>query len=1038
MPVNQTLIERVKEGKVVLFLGSGALYGAKLPDCKKIPLGNDLRDLICDRFLDGEFKSESLAHVSDLAESSYSLHELQDYIKEYFSELIPADFHSLICDFNWRAIFTTNYDHLVETVYKNSKKTPKRIIPILSNDDSLDITRKDSELIPLIKLHGCISRTRDNNIPLILTVEQYNDSLSSRKRLFNHLYELAYEYTIVFVGHSLQDSNIRSVLSSLEKEASNGMRHYLLKPNVKQAEMDLWARKKITAIDITFESFLRELDEKISVEQKVLGNIKSNTTHPIKLKYINNSNPSSLVIKLLSEQVDYLYSELPYELAHAEDFYSGVDLGWYPIAEGLAIKRSVFEELVREILERPDSEREYNTELFCIKGEAGSGKTVLLRQLAWEARISSVGITLWVRDISFIDIDALHELCENTNERLFIFWDNAALNSIEINRAFNKLIKTNAAITIITAERYNEWNMKCDDLDSIVTKSHEIRYLSEFEIRELVKSLEDNNCLGPNLIHKTFEKRCEEFKEIHGRQLLVALHEATMGESFEDIIHNEYNNIFPIEAKKIYLTICTMNRLRLPVRAGLISRIHGICFDEFNDTLHRPLEKVVVVRQDKNGDYFYTARHSEIAEIVFNRALNDSSDRYQEYISIIRKLNTSYQTDKYIFRGMVKAKSLDELFNTLEDVRAIYEYAQDNLGEDPYILQQMANYERLRPNGNLEKAIEYLKIAKDIAHYDSSIIHTLSIIWRDKAKSTEDEHERRKYRSESRHYLDEIERTWGQSSHTSVTRLELLIDDFTDKLGDDDINDKTFRDTIRDIQKYISVVKQKFPNDSHISMLESKFADICNDTPNVIKNLEQAFEDSDKEPFIAIRLSELHIRNKAIDKAKIVLEKALERRRNNKDINFNYAELIRCHTDYKESDLLYYYQRAFSPEDKNYIAKFWFARFAYTSGDEELKRKAIKTFMNLRSAKVSYDSKHEVRDFEHNLERSKYSVIEGIILRTSRDSGFVKLDRCGTEIFMHKNNNTELLWDALLTGDRLSFNLGFTFAGPIVINAQAL
>ncbi|NAX01579.1 hypothetical protein CAG61_06875, partial [Vibrio sp. V34_P3A8T189] len=91
-----------------------------------------------------------------------------------------------------------------------------------------------------------------------------------------------------------------------------------------------------------------------------------------------------------------------------------------------------------------------------------------------------------------------------------------------------------------------------------------------------------------------------------------------------------------------------------------------------------------------------------------------------------------------------------------------------------------------------------------------------------------------------------------------------------------------------------------------------------------------------------------------------------------------------------------------------------------------------------RSAKVSYDSKHEVRDFEHNLERSKYSVIEGIILRTSRDSGFVKLDRCGTEIFMHKNNNTELLWDALLTGDRLSFNLGFTFAGPIVINAQAL
>ncbi|TOG14120.1 hypothetical protein CGJ07_24745, partial [Vibrio parahaemolyticus] len=92
------------------------------------------------------------------------------------------------------------------------------------------------------------------------------------------------------------------------------------------------------------------------------------------------------------------------------------------------------------------------------------------------------------------------------------------------------------------------------------------------EIKDLVKLLEINKCLGPNLINKSFEKRCEEFKELHGRQLLVALHEATMGKPFEDIIHDEYKNIFPIEAKRIYLTICTMNRLRLPVRAGLISR----------------------------------------------------------------------------------------------------------------------------------------------------------------------------------------------------------------------------------------------------------------------------------------------------------------------------------------------------------------------------------------------------------------------------------------------------------------------------------
>lgn len=1038
MPICPTLIDRIKEGKVVLFLGSGALYGATLPDNKKIPLGNDLRDILCDRFLDGDFKFESLAHVSDLAESTYSLFELQDYIHEYFDGVVPASFHSLISGFNWRAIFTTNYDQLVETVYRNSKVDEKKVMPILSNDDSLDITRNDSDIIPLIKLHGCISRTRDSKVPLILTVEQYNESLSSRKRLFNHLYELAYEYTIVFVGHSLQDANIRRVLTDLEKEAANGMRHYLLKPKVKGAEVEFWARKKITALDITFEDFLLEIDSKISQEQRLLGGLKATSSHPIKNKYTNNNNPSKIVLKLLREQVDYLFSELPYEMGNAEDFFSGVDLGWYPIAENLSIKRGIFQELVKDILERPDSEREHNTELFCIKGEAGSGKTILLRQLAWETRNSSIGITLWVKDIATVDIEALVDLCENTKERLFIFWDNAAINNIEMYRAFNRLMSLKSPISIITAERFNEWNMKCDDLDSVLTNSYEIRYLSELEIKELVKSLEDNNCLGPNLINKSFEKRCQEFKEIYGRQLLVALHEATMGISFEDIIHNEYNNIFPIEAQKLYLTICTMNRLRLPVRAGLISRIHGICFDDFNDTLHKPLEKVVVVRKDNNGDYVYTARHSEIADIVFNRVLIDSSDRYQEYISIIRKLNTSYNTDKYIFRGMIKAKSLDSLFNNLDDVRAIYSYAQENLGQDPYTLQQMANYERLRPNGSLEKATEYLTDAKEIAHYDSSIVHSLAVIWREKAKDTEDEHERRKCRAESRHYLDEIERTWGQSSHTAVTRLELLIDEFSETLGAVDINNKIFRDAIRDIQKYISIVKQKFPNDSHISILESNFADICKDTPNVIKNLEQAFEDSDKEPFIAIRLSELYLNNEKVTEAKGVLEKALERRRNSKEINFNYAELLRVHTQYDESDLRYYYQRAFSPDDRSYIAQFWYARFAYTSDDESLKRKALQLFMGLRSAKLPYSAKHEIRDFEKNDDRSENSVIEGILLKISRDSGFVKLDRCGTEVFIHKNQNPNLLWDALVIGDHLSFNLGFTFTGPTVVNAEAI
>lgn len=93
-----------------------------------------------------------------------------------------------------------------------------------------------------------------------------------------------------------------------------------------------------------------------------------------------------------------------------------------------------------------------------------------------------------------------------------------------------------------------------------------------------------------------------------------------MGEPFEDI-YNEYTSIYPEDARNIYLTVCVLNRQRVPVRAGLISRIHDITFEDFQRRFYAPLEKVVISSSANNHDVFYSARHSEIAEIVFRRAL---------------------------------------------------------------------------------------------------------------------------------------------------------------------------------------------------------------------------------------------------------------------------------------------------------------------------------------------------------------------------------------------------------------------------------
>lgn len=1032
MTLPHPLIERVKAGRVVLFLGSGALFGAKLPNDKKIPLGNDLRDLLNDRFLNGEFSGESLSVVSEMAISAYSLSEIQNYIAGYFSGIIPAEFHYEIPKFKWATIFTTNYDRLIEACYEKSTDSSQKLVPFLSDEQDIESHSISPSELPLIKLHGCITRTHDENLPLILTIDQYNQYKKNRTGLFKYLFETAYKNTIVFVGHSLQDANIRSVLQELETEAPNGERHYLLKPGLKDVERDFWGQKKITALNMTFENFICELNLKISPDDRILSRFISTDSHYIQQFFNTNLPPSEELITSSERDFTVLHNTMSVKACVAKDFFKGVDQEWSPIVDNVAITRSIQSIIYNSVIMKPDSERKQKTEFYVVKGEAGSGKSVLLRQLAWETMQSKIGVSIWVNSGRPLDIDLIEELSSKSGERLFIFWDDAANNAIEINRFVSKAIGRDVKITIISAERYNEWNIRCEELDEQITDKFSLKYLSENEIEALVDSLELHDSLGPILVNKSREERCSELRDRHGRQLLVALHEATMGETFEDIIFNEYSNIFPERAKSIYLTVCVLNRLKVPVRAGLISRVHEITFEDFKNNFYSPLEKVVISKEYGDNDIFYTARHSEIAEIVFKRALEKSEDRYLEYISILSKLNISFSSDRDSYRLLIKARSLQDLFPDLADVIAIYKHAHTVFGDDPYLLQQMANYERLRSNGSVDKAIELLVKASYSAPNDSSILHSLAVCWRDKAERTKDQSHLSLAISEARGYLQKIVNKWGDSSYVSSTSIELSIINLKSLLSDDSSPIKLIKESIRKVQQELTDNKQKFPSSGHIYKLEAQFSELINDNANALKALQRSFEENDREPYLAIRLAEIYLGMSKLDDAKKVLEMALERRRSDHSLNFHYAELLRIHSKPEQSELIYFYRRAFTPKDRNYHAQFWFARFSFFSPDSKFHKQSIDIFDHIRHGRISFEVRHEVRDYDGGSENPR--IHNGTISRKREAFGFLLMDGTGYEIFVPAKQVKDDLWNAIEEGDRVSFNIAFSFSGPFAAN----
>ena len=72
---------------------------------------------------------------------------------------------------------------------------------------------------------------------------------------------------------------------------------------------------------------------------------------------------------------------------------------------------------------------------------------------------------------------------------IYLFVDNISEHQDEIERLFNSASRRKATVRVIGAESYNVWNTTCDALDPLVSTVHEMRYLSEKAMEDLLGKL---------------------------------------------------------------------------------------------------------------------------------------------------------------------------------------------------------------------------------------------------------------------------------------------------------------------------------------------------------------------------------------------------------------------------------------------------------------------------------------------------------------------------------------------------------------------
>ena len=208
--MQESLIRQIQAGTCVLFLGAGISISSGGPS------GEQLSNELAQRFfpIDNSRKF-TLIQVSEYVEANIGRKSLEDYIINRLDPLVPQGALLEIPRYQWRAIFTVNFDRLLEEAYKKVQGAVQSLYTIFSSKDNLSNVPSGS--VPFYKLHGCISRCRTDEGMLTLTTGDYGHAWEIRNRLFNRLADSLADSTVFYVGFGRDDNDFREILQNLKK-----------------------------------------------------------------------------------------------------------------------------------------------------------------------------------------------------------------------------------------------------------------------------------------------------------------------------------------------------------------------------------------------------------------------------------------------------------------------------------------------------------------------------------------------------------------------------------------------------------------------------------------------------------------------------------------------------------------------------------------------------------------------------------------------------------------------------------------------------
>ncbi|WP_112312952.1 P-loop NTPase [Pseudogemmobacter bohemicus] len=1021
------LSEAVKEGRAVIVFGAGASMECRSSDGGRPPSADELRDHLASKFLGTNNEKRDLATVAEMAiNAGTGEPQVFDEVARQFKDFATSKAHERLADFRWRGLATTNYDRFIEQGYDVNSTALQTCVPFVKNDEPYeDRLRDERNPVPLLKLHGCLDHRLDRDVPLVLSNEHYSTYEKGRDLLFNRLRDWAQSSVLIFIGYRLADPHIRDLIYKIDP--ARRPRWYIVSPGGDEHDVRFWDKKGVEVISTTFSGFMDALDYCVPQLFRALAPPVNSGSRPY-LKHLKNGHPSDQLVEALDRDFDYIHAAMPFDEVSAEGFYSGYDHGWSGIIRKYDFARKLGEDLLYAAVDvGPESAA---VRMFVLEGAAGSGKTIALRRAAFDAATALDQFVLWLKPNGILRAEIIEELWSLSGLRLFIFVDHVSLHAEELERALQSLKRKNVQVTVIVSEREAEWAAYCGGLDAFLPTTSTLRRLSEREVENLVDLLARHRCLG-QLTNLSRTEQIEAFlsQDRADRQLLVALHELTQGKPFEQIILDEFNRVLGDAARSLYLDIATMHQFGVTARAGAISRISGIRFEDFKSDFIKPLTDIVRVTDDRfTGDQGYETRHSHVAEIVFRAVCETDEARSVQLSRIVGGLDPGYSSDRRVLENICKGRNIAKSFSSIEHAREIFEIATAALPESAFLFQQAAILEMHHGKGSLDAAEELAQTARAIDQSNHIYVHTLAEVSRRKANVAVSQVRAEQLRAQSRRFLNEIT---INDPRKSLTFCNLLIDEVIDLLRAIPEDPKEymiieFDRKVAEAKERLDKARRDFPGEAEFPSAEGRLWQRLGDEGRAKRVLQQATSLKSQNAGVFLRLAQVQAAGGEVAISIDTLRSGLQRFTSDKQLHLALAMRLVEYNRTTSPEIEGHFGASYGVGDHAIDARFFHACYLFWAGKIE----ECRSLFDEVSARSGGDYRKRPNPEEGIIDQF-IAQQTGSIASVRDDYFFIQSGCYPRQIFAHMSALNGIDISELSSGRQVRFLVRFNRRGPV-------